>query len=337
MIPEHYWRILRRWFWLIGAVAAVCVVFAVAVMPSFLGAASAGHSSAVTLGVTRVVSLSGTVSMGVGDQDLMSSYTENVAQRGNTPQFLRQLNTRLANEGLMLSDASLARKLDFTPVPGLGRIDIVAEAGLEADAQLMASTAAQLMVEEITAEETRIRDSLTLATTEQQAQLLERLNLVYADRNTRLAAIGEPALREALDNLIRSGVSADVNQSFNQLVQDLARVSGDPQLAVLNSEAESLERQLATLSDTQRAFSAEILRGDPVSIVDPVDTVQLPPATSLRTRDLGLMGVFAGLILGWVVASLADGWVISNRMERARREEWDTVSTTGIERFFSHD
>lgn len=337
MIPEHYWRILRRWFWLIGAVAAVCVVFAVAVMPSFLGAASAGHSSAVTLGVTRVVSLSGTVSMGVGDQDLMSSYTENVAQRGNTPQFLRQLNTRLAVEGLIMSDASIARKLDFKPVPGLGRIDIVAEAGLQEDAALMASTAAQLMVEEITAEETRIRDSLTLATTEQQAQLLERLNLVYADRNTRLAALGEPALREALDNLIRSGVSADVNQSFNQLVQDLARVSGDPQLAVLNSEAESLERQLATLSDTQRAFSAEILRGDPVSIVDPVDTVQLPPETSLRTRDLGLMGLFAGLILGWVVASLTDGWVISNRMERARREEWDTVSTTGIERFFSHD
>jgi hypothetical protein len=302
-----------------------------------LGASSPGNSSAVTLGVTRVVSLSGTVTMGTqGDQQMMASYTENLAARGNTPQFLKQLNDRLAAQGLILSDAALARKIDFKPVAGLARVDITAEAGLAGDAQLMASTAAALMVEEITDEENRIRESLTAATTEQQTQLLARLDQVYQGRIARLAALGEPALREGLDNLIRSGVGTDVSTSYQTLVQDLARISGDPELAVLNSEAESLERQLASLSDAQRSFSPEILRGAPVSIVDPVDTVQLPPSTSLRTRDLGLMGLVAGLVLGWVVASLADGWVIGNRMERARREEWETA-TAGVGRFFSND
>lgn len=338
MIPEHYWRISRRWFWLIGGVALAVMLFAVVALPTVMGGGAPGHSSAVTLGVTRVVTLSGSVTVGAdGDQQLMASYTENVANGGNTPQFLRELSTRLAAAGVNVDDASLARKLTFKPNPGLFRVDITAEAATAEEAQLIASTAASLMVEDITAEERRIRDSLTATTAEQQTQLLASLNQVYADRTARLAALGEPALREGLDNLIRSGVSSNINVDFATLVADFARITSDSQLAVLNSSATSLETQLAQLSDTQRSFSDEILRGSPISIVDPVDTVQLAPKASLRTRDLGVMGLVAGLVLGWIAASIADGWVIGNRMERAKREEWDTTPSAGLERFFSHD
>lgn len=339
MIPEHYWRIMRRWFWLIGGIAAAVTIFVIVAMPKIMGAGTPAHSSAVTLGVTRVVTLSGSVTVGTSaDQDLMGSYTENIATRGNTPQFLRELSDTLKGTGTTIGDEQLARKLRFQPVPGLFRVDITAEAPTAEEAQLIASTAATLMVDDIAAEERRIRDSLNLATTEQQNALLARLNQVYTDRTARLASLGEPALREALDDLIRSGITTDVSADFSLLVGDLARITSDSQLAVLNSSATSLEQQLARLAETQRSFSDEILLGSPISVVDPVDTVQLAPAAALRTRDLGVMGLIAGLILGWLTATIVDGVVITNRMERARREEWEAVpSNAGIERYFSHD
>jgi hypothetical protein len=204
----------------------------------------------------------------------------------------------------------------------------------------MAETAAELLVEEVSGEETRIKESLTTATAQQQTELLSALNQVYADRIERLGLLGEPTLREALDNLVRSGIGADLSGTFSTLVQDLARITADPQLAILNSEAQSLERQLAELSDNQRSFSDEILRGDPVSIIDPVDTVQLAPEASLRTRDLGLMGLVVGLVIGWIAATIIDGQVMGRRFERAEEEEWETTpppATEGISRYFSHD
>ena len=338
MIPEHYWRIARRWFWLIGGIAIGCAVFAVFAVGSVAGSAEPGYSSAVTLGVTRIVSFGGTVTVGgQGDPQLLANYTENVATRGSTPQFLRRLNDELEKEGLIIPDAALARKIDFVANPGLFRVDIVAEADTPEDAQLMSETTAELLVAEVTAEETRIKQSLTTATEQQQTELLANLNQVYADRIARLSALGEPALREALDNLIRSGIGSDLNATFATLVQDLARITADPQLAVLNSEAQSLERQLGDLSDSQRSFSDDILRGDPVSIVDPVDTVQLAPETSLRTRDLALMGLVVGLVMGWIVATIVDGQVMGRRFERAKEEEWETTTTEGMARYFSHD
>jgi hypothetical protein len=128
-----------------------------------------------------------------------------------------------------------------------------------------------------------------------------------------------------------------VTKTYASLVADLARIGSDPQLAVLNSQAQSLEGQLATLSDTQRSFSDQILQGKPLSIVDPVNTVQLPPASSLRTRDLAVMGIIAGLVLGWIAAAVVDGVLMGWRIERARREEWETVNTASVDRYFSRD
>ncbi len=339
MIPENYLRIARRWFWLIGIILVASVAIAIVGVPRLRGTGTPGHSAAITLGVTRLVSASGSVTTagGTGTPELLSSYTQNIADRGNTPQFQKELQDRLAAQGLIIDAGVLARKVNFAADTGLFRIAITASAGSGNDANLIASTASQLMIDDVTAEETRVKAELTTTTAQQQTQLLAQLNTVYTERTAELALAGEPEVRTALDDLVRNGVGQDVSKTYSALLADLARIGGDPQLAVLNSQAESLEEQLATLSDTQRSFSDQILQGNPLSIIDPVNTVELPKANALRTRDLALMGIIAGLVLGWIAAAIADGTQLNWRIARARREEWETVNTPSVDRYFSRD
>jgi hypothetical protein len=329
MIPEQYWRILGRWWWLIGGVAVFTALLAIVAAGQFVGKTGATNSSAVTLGVTRIVSFGGTVTVGgSGDPQLLASYTENIAERGNTPQFRKVLSERLALQGVAVSDSALGKKVDFKPVPGLFRIEITAESDTAAEAQIIAEAAAALLVEEVTAEENRIKTTLREASAQQQTELLNRLNTVYQARITRLSALGEPALKEALDNLVRRGITPDLSAEFSTLVQDLARISADPEMAIMNSEAQSLEQQLANLSDSQRGFSDEILRGNPVSVVTPASTAPVPPAPTLRTRDIALMGLVVGLVAGWVLASLAEGWSAQGG-PRLPRIELPKIERTG--------
>lgn len=339
MIPEHYLRIAKRWFWLMGAVAAACVAVAVLVVPGMVQKPPPGNSAAITLGVTRLVSASGSVTTagGTGTPELLSNYTQNVALRGNTPQFQKELQDRLAAQGVLIPSTALAKKVTFTADPGLFRVSVIATAASATEAQLIADTAAALMTDDITAEEARVKADLTATTNAQQTQLLAQLNTVYTQRSAQLALLGEPTIRLALDDLVRSGVGQDLTVTFSNLVADLARLGSDPQLAVLNSQAISLEQQLTTLADTQRSFSDQILQGKPLSVVDPTRTVQLAPTSSLRTRDLGLMGLIAGVVLGWIAAAAADGFVTGWKAERTKKEEWETVNTDRIDRYFSHD
>lgn len=339
MIPEHYLRIAKRWFWLMGAVMAACVAVAVLVVPGMVQAAPPGNSAAITLGVTRLVSASGSVTTagGTGTPELLANYTQHVADRGNTPQFQKELQDRLAAQGVLIPSAALDKKVTFTADPGLFRVSVIATAASPEEAQLIADTASLLMIDDITAEEARVKADLTATTNAQQTQLLAQLNTVYTQRSAQLALLGEPTIRLALDDLVRSGVGQDLTVTFSNLVADLARLGSDPQLAVLNSQAASLEQQLTTLADTQRSFSDQILQGKPLSVVNPTSTVELAPTSSLRTRDLGLMGLVAGVVLGWIAAAAADGFVVGWKTERARKEEWETVNTDRVDRYFSHD
>ncbi len=171
MIPDHYWRILRNWYWLIGGFALACAMIAAVVLPALLNGDGSGHSSSVTLGVTRMVSFSGTTAAGEGDSEAMASYTTSIAERGSSPQFLSTLTDTLADEGVTL-------KADpgFTANEGLFRITIEATADVPNDAQVIAETAAELLIADTTAEEGRIALSLTSTSDQQETELLVRLS-----------------------------------------------------------------------------------------------------------------------------------------------------------------
>jgi hypothetical protein len=331
VIPDHYWRILKNWFWLIGGVAVGCAMIAAVVLPALLNNDSGGHSSSVTLGVTRLVSFSGTTVAGEGDGVAMASYTTSISERGSTPQFLSTLKDTLAEEGVTLTSDPT-----FTANEGLFRITVEATAGAANDAQVIAETAAEQLIADTTAEEGRIALSLTSTTTQQEAELLARLSVVYADRLDRLLSLGEPDVREALESWIGRGVSASLTADYVRLVEDVARLSADPQLVVLNTEAEALESQLAEISAARRDFSTELLQGGPVSIVAPAETVPFAPATTLKARDAAVMGLLVGLVLGWIGANMLESMQLNLRMKKHREEEWDT-SLTSTGSLFSDD
>ncbi len=331
MIPEHYWRILRNWYWLIGGFALACALIAAAALPPLLNGDGNGHSSSVTLGVTRMVSFSGTTAAGEGDGEAMASYTASIAERGSSPQFLSTLKDALAAEGVTLKgDPS------FTANEGLFRITIEAKASVPNDARVIAETAAEQLIADTTAEEGRIALSLTSTADQQETELLARLSVVYQDRLDRLLELDEPAVREALEAWVRRGVSASLSADYVRLVEDVARLSADPQLAVLNTEAEALESQLAEISAARRDFSTELLQGDPVSIVTPAETVPFAPATTLKVRDSAVMGLLVGLVLGWIAANMLESMQMNLRMKKHREEEWDT-SLTSVGSLFSDD
>ena len=331
MIPEHYWRILRNWHWVIGGVSLACALIAAAVLPALLSGDGGGHGSSVTLGVTRMVSFSGTTIAGEGDDEAMASYTTSIAERGSSPQFLATLKGALEAKGVTLkSDPS------FTANEGLFRITIEATAGVPNDAQVIAETAAEQLIGDTTAEEGRIALSLTSTSEQQETKLLARLGVVYQDRQDRLLELGEPSVREALDGLISRGLAASLTADFTRILADMARISSDPELAVLNTEAEALESQLAEISAARRDFSTELLQGDPVSIVTPAETVPFAPVTALKARDSAVMGLLVGLVLGWIAANMLESMQLNLRMKKHHEEEWDT-SLTSAGSLFSDD
>ncbi len=131
-------------------------------------------------------------------------------------------------------------------------------------------------------------------------------------------------------------MSASLTADYIRLVEDLARLSGDPQLTVLNTEAEALESQLAEISATRRDFSTELLQGGPVSIVSPAETVPFASVTTLKARDAAVMGLLVGLVLGWIGANMLESMQLNLRMKKHREEEWDTsLSSAGS--LFSDD
>ncbi len=323
MIPEHYWRILKSWYWLIGGIALACALIATAALPALLSGDSSGYSSSVTLGVTRLVSFSGTTAAGEGDDEAMASYTTSIAERGSSPQFTSILKNALKAKGVTLTEG-----LSFTANEGLFRITIEATAAVPNDAQVIADTAAEQLIADTKAEEGRIALSLTSTTDQQETELLARLSVVYQDRLDRLLAIGEPAVRQALADFVSRGVGASVTADYERLVEDVARISSDPQLAILNTEAEALESQLAEISAASRDFSTELLQGDPVSIVTPSETVPFVSGSALKARDSAVMGLFAGLVLGWIAANMLESTQLNLRMKKHREEEWDTTLTS---------
>jgi hypothetical protein len=323
MIPEQYWQIVRRWFWIIISLGVVGGAFGLFVLPmGFSG--SSQYDASMTLGVSRFVSFGGTITAGIGAGDgvLLGNYTVSIAEKAKTVQFQARLRAALEEEGLFLTEAALLQKVAVTADESLFRINIRATASDSEEAELLVQEAADVLTQQVVDEETRVKQGLGANTDEQRAELLSRLSDLNQQREERLRSLNATALKTALDDVIaRGGAGSDLSAEFGRILEDLAAIAGDQDLVDLNSHIDSVERQLAGLATAEESFSVDLLKfGQPVFVLNPAETVATQPESSLRKRDMLVLGTGAGLIMGWVAANVAEN-VRNGRGPRREQEE----------------
>lgn len=335
MIPEQYWVIIRHWFWLIGLVAIGGALVGVFLIHPMVAGASEGYNARATLGVRRLVTNVGTTT---GDPDLLGDYTDYIALQAQTPQTIVRLRNDLADLGYAMSEAAASGKVNVTSDRGLVRVNIEAKAGTEELANAVASSMAAILIDRMASEEQNLSETLAGDTESKRTDLLNDLTDVYQKRKDRLELLDAGTLQTALDDVVRRGVGSDLVDEFKKIVNDIAFTTGDSQLAILNSEAESIEAQLGVLSEAER--SVTIGAGEaPVFLLNPVETVGTPLDVAKR-RDMALLGLIGGLVLGWIVANSTESYMVKRRAasvgqapaaepDPAIEDEWETEKGTG--------
>ena len=325
MIPEQYWQIARRWFWIVIGLGVVGGLAGLFLLPGGLGSGASDYDASTTLQVSRFVSFVGTVTAGAetGGTTLLADYTASIAQKATTVQFRARVRSALKEDGLDVTQANLSKeKLSVVADPALFRINIQVTASSKGDAETVAQAVADVLMDEVKAEETRITEGLGADTDLRRSDLLGRLSVVNSKRQQALQSLDAPALQAALDDLVRraGAGTTDLSEAFRSILQNLAVIAGDEDLAVLNSQAEELERQLAALAQAEESFSVGLLKyGKPVFVLNPVETVATESDNGLRKRDTLVLGCGAGLIMGWVVANMAEN--VRNGRGSRREEE----------------
>jgi hypothetical protein len=281
----------------------------------------------MTLGVSRFVSFGGTMTAGLtgGDGVLLGDYTASIADKARTVQYQARLRAALEEKGLFLTEAALIQKVVITADKALFRINIRATAGSLEEAELLAQEAADVLTQQVVDEETRVKEGLGANTDEQRAALLSRLSDLNQQREQRLQELNASALQTALDDLVaRDGAGSDLSAEFRAILEDLTVIAGDQDLADINSHADALERQLAGLALAEESFSVDLLKfGDPVFVLNPAETVATEAESKLRKRDMLVLGVGAGLVMGWVAANVAENVRNGRGTRREEEEEGD--------------
>jgi len=305
LIPERYWVLIKRWYWLIGALTILGAVAGAFLIPAYSGDSSEYHAS-VTLGIRRVISPAGATTGGAtsADLDLLADYTTSVATRAKTPQFVAGLHSKLAAEGIRIPEVYLRDKYRVTDDRGLSRVTIDATAGNGATAQAIADAVSVLLIEDVKSEESRLRENLNATLDNERAQLLDDLGEITSARLERLQQLGNDSLQETIDNVVRRGIGTNLPEEARTILSDLERISGDPELAVLASRERAVQEELANLASIEQGLATEV-RGDPIVVLSPVTTAEsITPGT--RIRDAALLGLIAGMLLGWIAANIAD-------------------------------
>jgi len=322
MIPEQYWRIIARWFWIIIGLGIAGGAAGLFLIPIGLSSRSE-YDASMTLAVSRFVSFGGTVTAGSGgggEGTLLADYTTSIADKSKTVQFQARLRDAVESEGLF--GAALLKKVTVTADRALFRVHIQATASNARDAEILAQEAANILTEQVVAEETSIKDGLGANTDEQRAELLSRLSDLNTQRIEKLRSLDAAAVRTALDDLLRQGGAGnDLTEAFRGIMEDLALITGDADLAAINARSDALQAELTTLARAEESFSVDLLKfGQPVFVLDPVETVTTEPESALRKRDMVVLGGGAGLIMGWLVANMAER-VRNGRGSRPEEEE----------------
>jgi hypothetical protein len=325
MIPEQYWQIVRRWFWIIISLGVVGGAAGLFVLPMGLGGSSA-YDASMSLGVSRFVSFGGTMTAGTGTGDsvVLGDYTASIADKAKTVQFQARLRAALEEQGLSVTETALMQKVTVTADKSLFRINIRATASSAGDAELLAQEAADVLTKQVVDEETRVKEGLGANTDEQRTALLNRLSDLQQQLQQKLQSLDAATLRTALDDLVaRGGVDpgTSLSDEFRGILENLAVISGDQDLADINSHINALDKQLAALALAEESFSVDLAKsGEPVFVVNPVETVATEAESTLRKRDMLVLGTGAGLIVGWVAANMAEN-VRNGRGSRREEEE----------------
>jgi hypothetical protein len=327
MIPEQYWQILKRWFWIIGLLGLLGAIAGFFLLPMGLGGGTSAYDASTTLQVSRFVSFGGTMTAGSGGGgELLAGYTTSIAEKTKTVQFQARLHAALEERGLDVTQANLSEKLGVAADTGLFRIHIQATASSKEGAETLVQAVADVLMDEVEAEETRIRDGLGANTDLRRSDVLNRLADVNQRREERLQELNASALQTTLNDLVRRGGTGttDLNEEFRSILQSLAVVAGDADLASLNSQADELERQMAAVAQAEESFSVDLLKfGDPVFVLNPAETVATEAESKLRKRDMLLLGTGAGLVMGWLAANVAENARNGRGTRREEGEEED--------------
>jgi hypothetical protein len=325
MIPEQYWQIVRRWFWIIISLGVAGGAAGLFVLPMGLSGSSA-YDASMSLGVSRFVSFGGTMTAGTGTGDsvVLGDYTASIANKAKTVQFQARLRAALEEQGLFVTEAALQQKVTVTADKSLFRINIRATASRPGDAELLAREAADVLTQQVVDEENRVKEGLGGNTDEQRTELLSRLSDLNQQRAQRLQELDAESLRTALNDLVARGgadPSANLSDEFRGIIGGLAVIAGDQDLTDINSQIDALEKKLAALALAEESFSVDLVKsGEPVFVVNPVETVATEAEGTLRKRDMLVLGTGAGLIVGWVAANMAEN-VRNGRGSRRKEEE----------------
>ena len=268
MIPEQYWHLAKRWFWLIGAFVVLGGIAGVMLLPSVIGS-PAGFNSSATLAVSQQASLASVPTSGDVEVDdtVVASYTESLVTYTGSPQFIDSVHKALLLIGFDIDPTELEGMLEVTANPTLFRVTVEATADSAEDATAVATAAVNELKDRAVKEETQLAGTL-----------IANLDKRAADLAARLPALADEKL-----------TTVPIDQ------RTLARIEAD----VINGELEELFIQLENLRLGQ-AFSL------PLVTVQAPQTVGIS-AQTLSIRDVALLGIFAGLLAGWGAANVAEG------------------------------
>ncbi len=315
MIPDEAWRFVQRWLWLLVIAIAAGAALGVVLLPRVLGS-NESYSSTAVLSVGRFASPAGVVTAAVGaDQSrLLQDYTQALADATRTPRFMARVRERAAARGLPLSAAAINAKVQVEAQPSLFTITVQASDADPTVAEALAGAMVEAIMDEAQGQEENLRQALAQRAEQAQSQIVQRLQANQQRTLARLQQLNAPASQSLLAGLSSGNLSPEATR---RLISDLARVSGDSELMVLSAEAEALQRTLTELASAKEAVEVALSAGGgPFFVLQPVETVQEQPLHALRGRDAMVLGAGAGLVMGWLSASLAEH--LLGRLRRRR-------------------
>ncbi|MEX2159803.1 MAG: hypothetical protein WEB04_10415 [Dehalococcoidia bacterium] len=314
MIPEQYWHILRRWFWLIAIFGIAGAAISINGLPYVLGSASAYDASA-TVSVAHYVSPTRIVEGTAATEDaIVAEYTTAIAAYATTPQFTDAVQKELRAQHINMPVSAIENGLVVKATPQLFRIEIHGSASSAKTTDALVTAAANAMISYAAEEEKRVVWNLVVNLDQQHDQLVASLQdlskkrtdlLTKAISNAGAAFSSRPEVERLAGNTALLSTSGGLLNEMRDLLTGVSKVLGDPALVAADVELTTAQQELANVTARAGHVRASHQYGDPLTLLNPTQTVETQ-AESIATRDLAILGGVAGLVAGWAAANMFD-------------------------------